>query len=320
MVTILLATYNGGKYLAKQLDSLLRQTYRDIEIVIRDDCSADATRSIIANYIQKYPEKIRFVHSDSPSGSAKNNFFSLLKTDDLRGDYFMLCDQDDFWLPDKVELTLALMEVTQAKYPEKPVLVHTDLIVADSELNEKAPSFIHYQDLHPSRCSLNYLLVQNNITGCTMMFNRRLLELAADIKDTSDIMMHDWWMGLIASALGKVEFLEIPTILYRQHGGNDVGAIDVFSRAYFIKQLRRVFKPGSGPLEASLQARTFESCFKHLLSDSQREMVDDFAMLMEFGRIKRLRVTLKYRLFMQSRFRSIMHLIYNVLFRKRIGD
>lgn len=318
MVTILLATYNGGKYLRKQLDSLLDQTFADIQIVIRDDCSTDSTRKIISEYQKNYPNKINFINSDNPSGSAMNNFFSLMKTEGLRGDYFMLCDQDDLWLPNKIETTLNALTEIEAENPGKPVLVHTDLVVADGDLRQIAPSFVRYQNLRPQRASLNYLLVQNNITGCTAMFNRTLLELARELPDTRGIMMHDWWLGLIASSLGKVAFIDSPAILYRQHGGNEVGAINVFSRAYFLKQLRRLFNPSSGPLEASIQAEIFADAFGDRLSDSQREMVNIFAHLMELDRIDRLRATLKYRLFMQSRLSTFVHLIYNVLFRSRI--
>lgn len=318
MVTILLATYNGQAHLAELLDSLLNQTYSDIQIIIRDDCSKDATCSIIASYQHKHPDKIRFIQSDTPSGSALNNFFSLLETDNMQGDYFMFCDQDDYWRPDKVDATLSLMMDTEAGNQEMPVLVHTDLVVADVNLHEIAPSFVRYQDLHPSRCSLNYLLVQNNITGCTMMFNRSLLKLTAGITDTENILMHDWWMGLIATAFGKVVFLDKPTILYRQHGSNEVGAIDVHSRAFFMKQLRRVFIKSSGPMAATLQAERFENRYGHLLTASQREMVNAFAHLSEQGRIKRLRTTLKYKFFMQSRLRTILHLTYNILFRRKV--
>lgn len=314
MVTILLATYNGEKYLGELMNSLLCQTYKDIRIVIRDDCSADNTRSIILDYQQKFPDTVIFVPSDEPSGSAMNNFFALLSIDWLEGEYFMFCDQDDYWLPDKVEKTLSLMQEVQAGDRSIPVIVHTDLIVADGNLDETAPSFIRYQGLHPSRCGLNYLLVQNNITGCTMMFNRRLLELTSGIANTDNIMMHDWWMGLIASAFGKIIFLDFPTILYRQHGDNEVGAINIHSPAYIIRTIKKARDPNRGPNLSALQAEKFECCFGDMLTPEQREMVHTFAHLLETGRPQRLRSRLKYRFFMQRRIMTILQIIHNILF------
>lgn len=314
MVTILLATYNGEKYLGELIDSLLCQTYKDIRIAIRDDCSKDKTRGIILDYQQKFADTIRFMDSNEPSGSAMNNFFSLLAAVDLEGEYFMFCDQDDYWRPDKVKQTLLLMEETQAGDRSIPVLVHTDLVVADASLSEIAPSFIRYQGLHPSRCGLNYLLVQNNITGCTMMFNRRLLELTAGIKGTDNIMMHDWWMGLIASAFGKVAFLDSPTILYRQHGSNEVGAINIHSLAYIIRTIKKARDPGRGSALSAIQAEKFEYCFGDMLTPRQREMVHTFAHLLESSRPQRLRSRLKYRFFMQRPIMTFLQITHNILF------
>lgn len=315
MVTILLATYNGAKYITGQLNSLLSQTYAETKILIRDDRSTDSTRSIIESYVERYPDKIVLIESETPSGSAKNNFFLLLSAV-REGNYFMFCDQDDCWLPEKVELTLSLMREREQKEPDIPVLIHTDLIVADDKLQEIAPSFIRYQDLHPSRSSLNYMLTQNNITGCTIMFNRKLLDLALLTVDTRSVIMHDWWLGLLASSLGEVAYLDTPTILYRQHDNNQVGAIDVFSGAYFLKLLRRAFRPGQRSLNPPLQAGAFERCYGQLLSDSHLETIRAYSRFPEMGRLSRLKTTIKYKLYMQSRLRTILSVAYNFIFGK----
>lgn len=314
MVTILLATYNGEKYLGELLDSLLRQTHRDMEIIVRDDCSEDATPTIIAEYQAEFADKIRVLDSAEPSGSATGNFFELMGADGLRGEYFMFCDQDDVWMPDKVEKTLALMEKTQAGSADKPVLVHTDLIVADDNLNEIARSFIRYQGLHPSRCKLGHLLVQNNITGCAMMINRKLLELALSAGDTMDIMMHDWWIGIIASALGTIAFLDSPTVLYRQHCKNEVGAINIHSLDYVIRTVKKARAPKNGPAASALQAEKFQECFSELLKPEQKEMINAFAHLSEMSRGARLRARLRYRFFMQRRMMTVLLIFYNILF------
>ncbi|MCL2884649.1 MAG: glycosyltransferase, partial [Oscillospiraceae bacterium] len=143
MIDILLATYNGQAFLPAQLDSLLHQTYQDFLIHIRDDGSADATLQIIEQYKTNYPGKISVLENPIPSGSAKSNFFHLLNEADMSGDYFLLCDQDDVWNPDKVELTLREMTKLEATYgTQTPLLIHTDLAVVDQSLRPLARSFV----------------------------------------------------------------------------------------------------------------------------------------------------------------------------------
>ena len=108
MVSVLLASYNGEKYIREQLDSILNQTFSDLSIVISDDLSADGTPEIIREYEEQYPGRVRSLRNSERSGSAQNNFFRLLKSE--ADDYIMLCDQDDVWLPDKVEVTLREMK------------------------------------------------------------------------------------------------------------------------------------------------------------------------------------------------------------------
>ena len=95
-VDILLAAYNGGKYIAEQIDSILAQTYQDFRLIIRDDASTDNTVMIIDEYAAKYPDKIWVVHDDAVCKSATKNFFQLLTY--AEADYVMFSDQDDYWL------------------------------------------------------------------------------------------------------------------------------------------------------------------------------------------------------------------------------
>jgi hypothetical protein len=136
----------------------------------------------------------------------------------------MLCDHDDVWLPNKIALSLEHMRELEARYgPDTPLLVHTDLIVVGRDLEILAPSFFGYQRLDPSRNGLNALLMSNTVTGCATMVNRALYERARPIPDQA--ALHDHWLALVAAATGRIECLAEGTILYRQHGGNTVGAI-----------------------------------------------------------------------------------------------
>lgn len=221
-VAILVAVYNGEKYLEPLLSSLLAQDYPNISIYVRDNCSTDQTVSILNQWKVKYPSKFTIILSEKNLGII-GNFASLAEI--ASEPYIMFCDADDIWLPNKVSSTLNKMRELESKCsPETPLLVHTDLEVVDKELKTIAPSFWKYSHLNsaPQCEQLPRLIVQNHVTGCTMMLNKPLLDLALPIP--LDCIMHDWWIALVAATFGHIGNLPQATILYRQHGNNDTGA------------------------------------------------------------------------------------------------
>ena len=237
-IYILMATYNGEKYLSKQLDSLLVQTYGNWKLYIHDDNSSDKTVEIIKEYQNRYPERIVFFDDNVSSGTAKENFTYLLKCIDDKFDYLMFCDQDDVWLDDKVELTLAKMLEVEKKYPQTDVLIHSDLKVVDADLNIISDSMFEYQNLDiKNQESLEKISMQNIVTGCTMMINKDLYQDAKEIP--KEAMMHDWWIAIVALKKGGViKFLDKSTILYRQHGANSVGSKKVNLSYYLLRLLK----------------------------------------------------------------------------------
>ena len=222
MIEILLATYNGEKFLKAQLDSILKQTYHAWRILVHDDGSTDATLDILHDFKREHPSKIQILDDGLSFGSARDNFEHLLKH--ATTDYVMLCDQDDVWLDDKITQTLSMMKKMEYQNPDKPVLVHTDLIVANENLDVIAPSLFAYQRLRKNS-SLSDLMVRNNVTGCTVMLNQKALMCALPIP--REAMMHDWWLVLKVKQLGVVGFVDRPTMYYRQHGENCLGAVKV---------------------------------------------------------------------------------------------
>lgn len=306
MVTVLLATYNGGKYLEEQLKSLIEQTYSDFRIVIRDDGSDDNTNEIISRYSSVFSDKITVCPSSEPTHSAAGNFFKLIEMYD--DDYIMLCDQDDRWLPEKIEKTLALMKATEEKCnTDTPILIHTDLYVADEKLHITANSFVKFQGLSPYNTQLNRLLMQNSVTGCTVMFNRALKEKLFVLPRVT--AMHDWWLALIASAFGKIEFLNEPTILYRQHGNNEVGAKNYKSLSFLISKLKSIEKSRATFKIISLQAEFLLKNYAELLDIKQRKLLEAVATLPEKSKIEKIKIIKKHRLYKNTALRNLVQFI-----------
>ncbi|MBQ7192792.1 MAG: glycosyltransferase, partial [Synergistaceae bacterium] len=122
-IDILMATYNGQKFIAEQLDSIFSQTFQDFRLIVRDDGSTDNTCAILEEYSAKYPGRIKIIHDEAVCKSATKNFFEILKH--AEADYVMFSDQDDVWLKYKVQITLDYMKETERKNPGKPVLIFT---------------------------------------------------------------------------------------------------------------------------------------------------------------------------------------------------
>jgi Glycosyltransferases involved in cell wall biogenesis len=225
MIAILMATYNGEKYIKEQLDSILNQTYKDITCFIHDDGSTDGTIDIIKKYAEDYPDKVRIVEGE-PTGGSKNNFLFLLK--EVEADYYMFSDQDDVWLPHKIStLKSGLDEIEQElgdKAADTPVMVFGDMKVVDEKLDVINDSFIRYNDLDTENLSINRLVVQNVVAGCTALFNRKLRDEGLKYKNQEKLRWHDWWLVLIASGKGKIAFHNESLQLYRQHNDNSIGA------------------------------------------------------------------------------------------------
>ena len=235
-VDILLPTYNGGRFLPDLLDSLIGQTYTNWRLLVRDDGSSDDTLSLIDTYIARGDVDIQLVSDGEIRLGACSSFSDLLIYSDA--DYVVFCDQDDYWKPEKLALQLdAVRQLESVHGKTKPILVHTDLEVVDEQLNSIDESFWHYQNLNPSMMQrFERLLVQNCVTGCSVMFNRALRECAVPIPEQA--IMHDWWFALVAVSHGVVKHLDVATVKYRQHGSNQVGA-KRWNLHYILKMMTR---------------------------------------------------------------------------------
>lgn len=275
MVDILLAVYNGERYLSEQIDSILAQSFQDWRLIMQDDGSTDRTVELAQQYVSRYPDRMQFFCNPRNSGSPQKNFFSMFKRSSAP--YVMTCDHDDVWLPDKVQVTIDKMREVEQTLAGKPVLVHTDLKVVDQELRELSPSMFRSQCLDPDRDQFHQLLVQNIVTGCTMMVNRPLLELAERLPDQA--IMHDWWFALIASAFGGIGFVPRPTILYRQHASNQVGAKNVKNLGFVAKRMQQGKQIKRVMQDTYSQAEAFLAEFADQLPPEMRRTAQQYIAL-----------------------------------------
>jgi glycosyltransferase involved in cell wall biosynthesis len=296
-VAIAMATYNGSRYVARQMDSLFSQTTSDWVLLIRDDGSTDETVVIVKKYQEAHPGKIVVVEDGQKNLGPRDNFGRLIESAET--DYLMFCDQDDVWLPDKIERTLTKMQKLEQEFGcDIPLLVHTDMTVADEDLRPIAASFWEYQKMDPKRGEhFQRIFIGNVANGCTVMINRKLREMALPIPQGA--IMHDWWLALIAAAFGKVDYITEQTVLYRVHSRNVVGA-SPWSLNYLLQKLIQVHD--RRPLlkcliETGKQAEAFLARFSPLLSAKNREKVRAYAELLDQGPIKKRFYVIKHGFF-----------------------
>ena len=299
-LAILLATYNGEKYLREQLDSILSQTFKNWELYIHDDASSDSTPAIISDYASLFPQKIHVLNSPA-TGSAKDNFMFLMNNID--SPYIAFCDQDDYWHPDKLEKSLSEMhDVENELGADIPVLVFSELSVVDEHLQPICDTLSAFQNLDCTRTNFEKLLLQNVATGCTVVINRALLTLART-ENTSGIVMHDWWCALVASRFGVISFISEPLVDYRQHSSNSVGALDVNSASYAKKKLSDTSRIQKDLSDTRLQAKCFADKFNDTFSES-------YSSLGEKSKLSRINFYLKNDMWKKGLLRNLSLILY----------
>lgn len=219
-VAVLLATYNGEKHLPELLDSLISQSYTKFVVIAHDDGSYDGTLALLQEYEKRFPDNFLILKDNIRCGGAKDNFTHLIRSVDF--DYAFFCDQDDVWDENKLQ---EHMQLLCQQSSEVPCVVYSDLKVVDEELNVISESMWEFQNTGPHlTLDIKKLACRNPITGCAMAFNKAAASLYRT-SDTSDILMHDWWMALLVTKRsGKLIPIEKPLLMYRQHGCNEVGA------------------------------------------------------------------------------------------------
>lgn len=232
MIDILLSTYNGEKYLYAQIVSIQKQTMQNWRLLVRDDGSTDNTIGILESFVLT-DKRILFLKDNKGNLGVVRSFEQLLYYS--TANYIMFVDQDDVWLPRKIEHTLQEILKMESPKNDKPLLVFTDVFVVDSELKEISSSFIKREGYDVSVVTdVNRLAISNCIMGCTVMINSIAKQFILPFSKYT--LMHDWWIGLIIAKYGKVTYLNESTSLYRQHANNQVGSGKI-TFWYYMKRL-----------------------------------------------------------------------------------
>lgn len=208
-VVVLMSTYNGERYVAQQLKSILQQLPLGGTIIVRDDGSTDRTVAYIAEIDDS---RVAVVRGKNIGFGA--SFLTLLMMVPTDADLVMFSDQDDVWLPGKIERAWRHLQ----PLGDVPALYGSAQMLADQNLHQ-----LHATPPWPRGPSLANALTENIITGCTAALNRSAVLLLQRAGVPSGVRFHDWWMYLVVSAFGRVIYDDLPTLLYRQHGGNQIG-------------------------------------------------------------------------------------------------
>jgi glycosyltransferase involved in cell wall biosynthesis len=212
LISIAMATYNGEKFLEKQIESIFSQTYRNIELVVSDDCSSDTTIQILNRYAKRH--NFHFSINKNNLGFVKN-FERAISL--CRGDYIALADQDDIWHPHKLDTLIHEIGINS--------LICSDAELIDNNASIIAPSFqalSRSYKIVPLSEQFRLFTFRNYVTGCTAMFTSHIL--VKGLPFPNGIRYHDWWLALIASSMDGVKYIPDRLVQYRQHAANDTGA------------------------------------------------------------------------------------------------
>ncbi|HFI0055173.1 TPA: glycosyltransferase family 2 protein [Streptococcus suis] len=284
-VNILMSTYNGQQFLAEQIRSIQDQTYTDWTLLVRDDGSSDKTREILQDYASQ-DSRIRLIDVEETENlGVIKSFHRLVHYE--QADYYFFSDQDDVWLPDKLAVSL---QEAQSYPTDQPLMVYMDLTVVDQDLQVMTESMIRSQS-HHANTKLVQELTENTVTGGVSMINHSLASLWTK---TEDIIMHDWYLALLASAFGKLVFIDKAGELYRQHADNVLGARTLSKRLKKWIRPHVLFRVYWDLIKNSQKQASL--LLELPLSPSDRELVEAFVSILDKPMFERYKVLKQYGL------------------------
>ncbi len=278
-IEVVMPVFNGELYLEDQIASIYAQTLTPRKLLIRDDGSTDSSFDLLVKLQSIYGDWL-FLFPKGPNLGCTKNINMLLEA--TSAPYVSLSDQDDVWLPNKLEISFKNLKIIEDSFDQNlPALIHTDLRLVDSNLSDLGLNYTRKQLIKPWLSSPSSLCLTNVVTGCTVLCNRKLLERAMPIPD--EALVHDWWIALVASVFGRIQFLPISTILYRQHQHNAIGATGIGWIYWYKRLIDFSLKPHQGghTYRAVRQIQVFESRYGVKLS-----YLPDLVCLPPFARFR----------------------------------
>ncbi|HIA04389.1 MAG TPA: glycosyltransferase family 2 protein [Myxococcales bacterium] len=316
-VVVLLATFNGELYLDALLTSIFSQTHTKFTVVARDDGSSDSTLDILQEYAARFESRLVLLTAAQAPATGRYrrgsiaNYAALLAylvsaegQANFENSDVVFADQDDIWKVEK--LSVMLIALVAEETDAQPVLIYSDLEIVDSSAEQLSGSFYHYQNTSPNRISINYLLPQNCVVGCASMMNWPLITLATPLPES--VCMHDHWIALVASSMGRAKHISERLVLYRQHDGNDVGA-KRWGLGYILAKLSHYFT-GVDDRESLaayiLQSQALLARYDRVLAPKQRDIVKNFSRIRQGNMFYRRWVMIKYRIYRAGLVRSLV--------------
>ena len=258
-VAVLLSTYNGEKYVAEQIHSILTQTYKNLVLVVRDDGSSDKTKKIVKEFADKY-DNIRLVEGKN-MGFIKS-FFELLKYE--QADYYAYADQDDIWLPEKISLAVKSLDQLPASMPNM-AFSNSDYYNVDMELIKEGEKNKTY--------SFTNSLYECVSQGMTMVINQTAKDLILDFVPEK-VFFHDWWTYMICSGIGNVAYDNVTTVKYRRDGKNATAEGEGFFKVLSWR-LKNLFGK-DGMKDIRTQQREFKRLFYSKVGPDNQAILDRF--------------------------------------------
>lgn len=308
-IDIVLATFNGERYLKEQINSIQKNGgYKELvaRFIIVDDGSTDKTVAIIKSF-QSDDLKIELhCNKSEKSGPMQNFEFGINLTS---AEYIMLSDQDDVWLSNKIQCTFDEANQQSEEAKSAPFVIFSDLKIVDEHLLEISHSYFSHKKM-PKTWHENFdnLLQQNAISGCTMLFNRKLINIALPMPEKA--YMHDWWLSLVAKKFGRVVFIDVPLLLYRQHAFNSIGAKTRSLNSYTIKLKKNINQFFDSFSAICSQAKVFDQRFKNR---SSKDTLFYLANWDELNRREKLKALYQKKIRRSNVMSNLLLLIYIIV-------
>jgi glycosyltransferase, family 2 len=290
-IEILMATYNGEKYVGEQIDSIINQTYENWKLLIRDDNSTDKTLEILKEY-EKKDKRIKVIEDKKGNLGFVKNFEELLSCS--TEDWVMFSDQDDYWLENKIEKYVIILNENSNDVFEKPILIHSNSFICDDNLKIIKNEFINSNIA--SKYNEDSYYFAYFVQGSTVLINRKIIDLALPF--SKNVTVHDRYLHLLAEFLGKRVFINESLIKYRQHSNNKIGAkgsivSKILKKRYFHNEDRELIIEIQKKYEKKLEIKKRKKIEKYLeVTNDKKNRFFRFYLSKEF------KMNIKKRLFM----------------------